>query len=490
MTATALTTLENTGVLLPVAQFKDSHDLMLDMMLVGAGGTMVVAPPYQAMSVGDTVTLSVELFFAGDHFDTLLYSTTLTASSIGQPIQWTVPQGDLDILFAEDHIEVKYSIVYVTPTVATESEVQTLHVIPRPIALHPAPLFPTSLLPSLSIKGFDGDTLDPDAYPDGITLVVEIYPGMQAGDYVMVYADGDPHIINATRIDQTTVDSQKLEITLGHEWLVGNTGKTISLMYQYARLGSASSSMPLALTLRKPLKLPHPLILGVTPEGEVEEYKGYLLGRSTTNGVTIDIPTDAEIGTGKVRMVWDGYKPDGHHIADPTVGNPKRFQIPKQYMPANLGKRLYVYYEVTPEGEQPYTSKRFDLHIRDIESGWPIIQITSPNAPGNIVSLKTVTDAVTFRLSSWTFMSEGQRVRISAEGLLQAGGKGVFKLREGAAETVTEDEYNAGKIEAELLRNFLATLQLNQKFDVIVEISFDGGFSYKQFPSIDPQLVE
>lgn len=490
MTAIALTTLENTPVLLPVVQFKDSHDLVLDMMLVGAGGTMVVTPPYQAMSVGDKVTLSVDLFLDGDYFDTLRYSTTLTAASIGQPIQWTVPQADLEILFAEDHIEVKYSIVYVTSTVTTESETQTLHVIPRPIALYSVPVLSTSLLPSLSIKGFDGDTLDPDAYPDGITLVIEIYAGMQAGDYVMVYADGDPHIINATRIDQTTVDSKKLEITLGHEWLVANTGKKVSLMYQYARLGNASSSIPLALSLRKPLKLPHPLILGVIPEGEVEEYKGYLLGRSTTNGVTIDIPTDAEIGTGKVRMVWDGYKPDGHYIADPTLGNLKRFQIPKRYMPANLGKRLYVYYEVTPEGEQPYSSKQYNLHIQDFETGWPIIEIVSPVAPGTIISLKMVTDAVTFRLKSWFFMGAGQRLRISAKGMLQVGGEGVFKLREGAAETVTEDEYYAGEIQAELPRNFLVTLQLNRQFDVIVEVSFDGGFSYKEFPSIAPQLVE
>ncbi|MNN52171.1 hypothetical protein D3C81_1668540 [compost metagenome] len=159
-------------------------------------------------------------------------------------------------------------------------------------------------------------------------------------------------------------------------------------------------------------------------------------------------------------------------------------------MPANLGKRLYVFYEVTPPGEDVYKSRRFDLHIRDMVSGWPTVQIISPPSPSNIVSLKTVTDAVTFRLRSWTFMAEGQRVRITATGVLQAGGQETFDLRKGDAEVLSRDEYYAGEIEAKLPRAFLATLSLNRQFDVAVTISFDGGETYKQFPRISPQLIE
>jgi len=148
-----------------------------------------------------------------------------------------------------------------------------------------------------------------------------------------------------------------------------------------------------------------------------------------------------------------------------------------------------VFYQVYPPGEGPYNSRTFDLHIWDLDRGWPIIQITSPSAPGNVVSLKTVSGAVTFLLLSWPFMAEGQRVRIIAKGVPQAGEQDTYNLRKGDAEIVTSDEYNAGKVEAELPRIFLTTLTLGLQFNLAVEISFDGGVSYKQFPMISPQLV-
>lgn len=468
-------------VLLPVIQFKESHELKVDPGQVGTAGAMLTAPPYQAMSEGDQVSSRVEIYMAGDYYDTWTHTITLTAADIGHPISWMFPQAELDILLEDDHLVVDYDIVYSTPTVTTSSEKQTFYIV--------APMIP-ELLPRLSIKDFQGDTLDPDAYPDGITLAVDLYPGIQVDDWLMLYAMGNSRLVLAIRIDQTTIDSQKLEIPFGHEWLAANTGNEVSLMYQYARLGDAGTSMALSLMLRKPLNLPPPIILGVTSEGEDEEYKGYLLGASTTSGITIDLP-EAVIGTNdKVQMVFDGHKPGGHYVADPTVGNPKRFQIPRQYVPANLGKRLYVFYEVTPPGEDVYKSRRFDLHIRDMVSGWPTVQIISPPSPSNIVSLKTVTDAVTFRLRSWTFMAEGQRVRITATGVLQAGGQETFDLRKGDAEVLSRDEYYAGEIEAKLPRAFLATLSLNRQFDVAVTISFDGGETYKQFPRISPQLIE
>jgi hypothetical protein len=88
-------------------------------------------------------------------------------------------------------------------------------------------------------------------------------------------------------------------------------------------------------------------------------------------------------------------------------------------------------------------------------------------------------------------MAEGQRLRIYAKGVLQAGDvEETFNVRVGATEVVTEDEYLEGEIQAKLSRTFLAKLKLNQQFNVTVEASFDGGFSYKQLPMISPRLVE
>lgn len=470
------------SVLLPVPQFKESHDCEVDLTTVGDAGATVVAPPYRAMSVGDTVTFTLKRFFDdGVPWEDFTRRKVLVDGDIGQPLQWTVPLSELQIIDGGSAL-MSYSVVYATPTVPTLSDEQALRFV--------APQTP--LLPAPRVKGFTGDMLDPEAYPNGIKLVIEIYPGIQVEDEVVLYASGDPQVIKTLRVDPSTVDSQVLEVDVDYEWLSANHGKAIELMYQYARVGSAGTSMPLSLTLRQPLNLPHPLIEGVIRDGEDDEYRGYLFARNITGGVYVKVPDEAVIGLDdEVQMHWEGYGDTGRHIADPTAGNARRFYIAPGFVPANMGKRLDVFYKVTPPGEQPYRSGVFDLEIKDVDRGWPTLQISSPPSPSNRISLATVTEAgVTFRLESWTYMERGQRVKIYANGLLTGGGEERSDLRGGDAETVTESEYFAGELFASLPRSFLQRLQLNNQFDVFVETSFDDGFSYKSFPMISPQLVE
>ncbi|BBP57881.1 hypothetical protein [Pseudomonas sp. St316] len=468
------------SVLLPVPQFKESHDCDVDLAWVEAAGASVVAPPYQAMSVGDEVTFTLKRFFDdGYPWEDFTRRKILADLDIGQPLQWTVPLSELQIIDGGAAL-MSYSVVYATPTVPTHSHEQALRIVTPQVPLLPAP----------QVKDFTGDMLDPEAHPNGIALIIEVYPGIQVGDEVVLYALGDPREIKTVRVDPSTVDSQILEVKIDYEWLSANNGKAIELMYQYAREGSAGTSLPLSLTLRRPLHLPHPEIEDVTWDGEDDEYRGYLYARNITGGVYIKVPDEAVIGSGdKVQMHWEGHGDIGSYIADPTVGNPKRFYIPTRFVPANMGKRLDVFYQVTPPGEPPYKSKVFDLEIKDIESGWPTLQISSPSSPGNRISLATVTDEVIFRLRSWFFMEQDQRVKIYAKGLLIGGGEERFNLREGNAEVVTREEYLAGELLSSLPRSFLERLQLNYQFDVSVETSFDEGFSYKTFPMISAQLV-
>lgn len=467
---------------LPVPQLLESHDLHVDVSQIGPGGATVVTLPYQAMSVGDMVTLEV-LFSRPDlgMEQPIKQTKELVASNLRKPLEWLVDQSSF-LLFEDGYAELEFSVVYANPTVPTQSHKQTIDLIP------PTP----PLLPALVIEQAVGDMLDPDAYPDGVTLIIPAYPGMQVDDHIVLSGIGDTRVMITLRVDQSTVDSGRVEMTLGYDWLSANNGNDVSLSYRYARVGSAGTSESLELTLRKPLNLPPPIIEGAIREGEDDEYKGYLWGRNVTNGAYCNVPQEAVIGSGdKVQMVWEGHVNGGRYIADPTVGNPKRFQIPKQNMPANLGKRVPVYYQVTLPGEtNPYKSRRFNLEIKDIEAGWPTIQIKSPPAPGNRVSLASVTTAVELELGTWTFIAEGQRVRVIAKGLLTTGGEARFNLREGdAQEVVTEDEYYLGKVKVNLPKTFLETLKINEQFDVLVETSFDGGETYKEFPRISPQLI-
>jgi hypothetical protein len=453
----------------------------VNLAWVEAAGATVVAPPYQAMSVGDEVTLTMErVFDDGIPWEDFTRKKVLVDLDIGQPLQWTVPRSELQII-EDGSALMSYSVVYATSTVVTHSHEQALRIVTPQVPLLPAP----------RVKGFTDDMLDPEAHPNGIALIIELYPGIQVGDEVVLYALGDPREIKTVRVDPSTVDSQVLEVNIDYAWLSANNGKTIELMYQYARVGSAGTSLSLSLMLRRPLHLPHPKIKDVIWDGEDDEFRGYLYAISITGGAYVDVPDEAVIGSDdKVQMHWEGYGDIGSHIADPTVGDPKRFYIPTRFVPPNMGKRLDVFYQVTPPGEDPYKSKVFDLEIKDIERGWPTLQVKTPPSPNNRISLAAVIERVIFRLSSWTFMERGQRVKIYAKGLLIGGGEETISLREGSAEVVTEEEYYAGELFSNLPRSFLESLQLNYQFNVFVETSFDEGFSYKSFPTISPQLVE
>lgn len=470
--------------LLPVLQFKESHDLGVDLSQVPANGATLVMLPYRAMAVGDKVTLSVARFFDDDiPYQPFTRTKTLTGAEVGQPLEWTLPKNELEII-VDGRIEISYSIVYATPTEATVSARQSLKII-KPTA---------PLLPRISIKGLTGGALDPEAFPDGITLVVALlYPGIEVGDDVLLYADSDTQQIRVLTVDPSTLDSRVLEFSLDYGWLSANNGKEARFTYQYARVGASGTSTPLSLQLRKPLHLPPPIVEDVILEDSEEgEYKkGYLLAERIIGGVRIKVPEEAVIGADdKVQMHWDGYGPTGVHVADPTVADAQRFYIPPAAVPANMGKRLEVSYRVTPQGEGSVRSEVFNLEIRDMIKGWPEIQITSPSAPGNKLSLAQVgAQGATLSLGSWTYMAAGQRVKIKAVGVLDAGGRDTIYLREGDDETVTDAEYSVGELLSTLPRAFLQRLKLNEQFDVAVETSFDQGHSYKVFSLISCQLI-
>lgn len=332
-----------------------------------------------------------------------------------------------------------YSIEYATPTSTTVSAMQTIRIV------KPSP----PLLPALRIKDFSGDSLDPSAYPNGITLQIELYPGIQSGDDVVVYATSDSKLVKTLRVDSSTLASEVLQFTLDAAWLMDNNGKALELIYQYARVGVAGTSEPFSVMLRRPLNLPPPIVDGATAEsGDPGEHKGYIFASNLTGGVWIGIPADAVIGAGdKVQMHWDGYGAIGSHIAEPSVGDPKQFNIPPQAVPANMGKRVNVYYIVTPAGQAPQSSTRFDLSVRSIDQNLPVIQLMRPRTPDLRLSLARVPAAgAGLDLDSWSFMAKGQKVMIRASGLTQDGDEEFVYLRSGAEEPVTEDEYYDGKL--------------------------------------------
>ncbi|OUM07095.1 hypothetical protein BW686_11830 [Pseudomonas syringae] len=470
-------------------QCRESHDLKLDPELLDkVSELLIVTPPYRAMRAGDKVTLTLELYFdENDPWQSLIQSQTLDASDAGQPLQWKIQSTDFMFIvggFALMH----YSIEYAEPASLTESVTQTLHVT-QPSA---------DLLPALRIKDLSGGSLDPAAFPEGLVLLIEPWPGMQINDDVVLYVKSAKRIqqvVQALRADKSTLDSGVVQFRLDRAWLLDNVDQDVEFVYQYARQGVAGSSLPRNVLLRRPLDLPPPDIEGALIESPNEAgVIGYMFADQMVNGVRVRIPAGAQTGPGnKLQMHWDGYGSTGRFVAYPSASDPLLFEIPPEAVPANMGKRVDVYYKVfSPSSDPLGTSAVFDLDVRGIREGWPVIQMVRPLVTDGVLALNTVpAEGAGLDLPSWTYMAPRQRVRIKVAGLLQSGTEQMIGLRTGAAEPLTAAEYQAEKVSVNIPRDFLERLCRGTRTNTItVDVSFDDGNSYTQFPPVLFALVD
>ncbi len=467
---------------LAVPQCKESHDLKLDVTANSIPNEFLfVTPPYKAMRAGDKVTLTLDLYFAEDSFFTsLIRPHTVTDAEAGQPLVWKIPSTELEAI-GGGYALMSQKIDYAEPTFTTQGPVQTLNIVPAAVPL----------LPRLEIVGVEGDSLDPQAFPDGITLKVEPYAGLRIDDEVVVYISSESRLVKTLRTDVSTLDSQVLELTVEQDWLLSHNGKKVDFMYQYARLAAAGSSVLRTVTLRQPLFLPAPEIAQATLDDESETgVSGHAFALALVGGVQVRTPQEAVIGPDdQVRMHWDGYGSTGSFIAEPSEADRQLFLIPASAVPANMGKRLNVYYEVIDQ-EGLSRSKVFDLEVRGIDSGWPTLQNVQPFTVDGWLTLAQVpTEGAGLELGSWTYMAEGQRVRIIVCGLSTEGVPQCVDVRTGDAESVTAAECMAGKVSALIPKGFLeGLLQDAETNKVTVEVSFDEGATYVQFPFITFRL--
>ncbi|RXT60244.1 hypothetical protein [Pseudomonas syringae] len=464
---------------LGVPQCKESHDLKLDPgLLWDLSELSIVTPSYLAMREGDRVTLTLDLYYSDGSFALpVILSRVLALEEVGQPLQWSIPTNELVPIETGGFALMSYLIEYGDPALTTVSVTQSLAMVIPSLAL----------LPALKIKDFSGGSLDPEAFPGGITLLIDPF-GMQINDDVVVYISSGNQLVQTLRADISNIDSGVLQFSLAKAWLSANNGKNIELMYQYARPGHAASSLPLKVTLSRPLDLPVPVIDDAQIES-AEEWGvvGYIHASLLLSGVKIRIPKDVFIGDDyTIQMHWEGNTGTGSFIADPSPDNPHLFIIPSTAVPANMDKWVSVYYSVVSP-LQSGTSPVFKLEVRGLSSVWPYIQIMRPRVTDTLLYLGCVPpEGALLELASWAYMAPGQRVRIKVTGLSQSGSPQALGLRTGAAEPLTEAEYDARQVPVILPRDFLDSLQRKSLTNIVtVEVSFDDGANYTQFPSIN-----
>jgi hypothetical protein len=453
--------------LLSAPQIKESHDLQLDPDAIDGNMTIAVVP-YTVMSNGDVV----RVVWKGERADgsngpavnipakTLSDTDTDPSNNPGQVLSWTVPRTNAAALRG-GKITLRYEITFASSGLSDTVSAERTFLVTPPAAPE---------LPVASVKDLVGSEINPGLFPDGIRVVVPVYPGIRVGDEVLVYgtrtgsgSGPNKNTIQYLKIDISNIETGRIEVPIAAQWLRDNSGGTVSLRYQYARPDAAGSGAALALSIRAPLVLPTPTVdRSVVINGRDELNPGLAIG-----GAYITIPAGATIGDGdEVTACWKGFGPTGSYETKVySQLNPMKFRVPPEVLPANFLKTVEVTYKVAGQDAEP----PLQLFIRHITSHPGIecdkAQIGSPAT----LSLSDIPpEGALLSLETWAFMSTDQTVRLwlAAPDIAD---RDIIAVREVKPEETTDG------VKARLFREDLVDIAINSTLTLRASASFDGG---------------
>jgi len=464
---------------LPAPQIKESHDRQIDPDAI-VGSTITIAiPPYGAMAEGDVVKLFWEGVRAdscpgprvGPFAKTLSDDDTDRTNDPARALSWTVARTSV-IALRGGSINLYYEIDNASPTPRAGRVSAQRRVLVTP---------PTAqVLAAPTVKDLVGTVINPGQFPDGIVVVVALYPDIRIGDDVLVYGTGSGparNTIEHLKVDQSTLDKGQIEVPVAAQWLMDNQGGGVVLHYQYGRADAAGSGTPLELTVGEQLILPPPSVDGSVFVGGRDEFEP-MIG---IGGALIAIPPEAPITDGDtVIAYWSGFGETGSAVVEvPSQLEPMKFKVPSTVLPANFNKTVEVTYSVSGQLAEPALQlyiRRFSVHPTIHCQGMQI------GSPAVLERSKIPTDGALVTIERWPFMATDQLVRLwlTSNGVPD---QEIVPLR-----PVTLQECGTG-VTGRLLLSHLEDVQLNGTFTVRASVSFDGGNTTTVFNPLQLKLV-
>ncbi|RMV69148.1 hypothetical protein ALP05_03231 [Pseudomonas caricapapayae] len=463
---------------LPPVQLKESHALALDAWDIPVKGsyTLAIAPSART-TPGDTVHITWQGFFQdGGSDEPFIGADTVVIKD--QVLSW-----GLDPVYAlfidGGTAQISYRVEYADAQGGSvESEKQTIAIKPPP----------AGRLTALSIENHTGGPIDPDDYPLGLELNVEVYTDIQVDDGVLCYIKGgagEPLVIDYLLVDQSIIDKGTLQFTVEQSWLENNKDATAVFEYQYARYGKAESSYALSILIEKAFHPLAPIIDGALPEtsGTGRPHtkapaQGYIDALSLRAGARVMIPASVELIDGDtVEVHWQGFGTSGHYIANVSDPNDERlFLIPASAVPANMDKRVNVLYRINRSAKTLITSEVFSLRIRPLPThSYPTVQCSCTDIGKLLLNCVPESGAVV-TLGKWIFMAPGQRLTIEASSWTSERLLSDFPI--------TQTHIDQGKVTATLSKSFLTQLGDGAPLTLNVSVSFDEGNSLTTFPAL------
>lgn len=454
--------------LLPAPQVKESHDHQLDIDGVPGTTITVAVAPYTAMANGD----KVQLVWKGVREDgtdgrtvtipvkTLSDQDTDPVKNPGRVLSWILNASHANEV-RRGSFRLHYEITYASSGVKRDTVSAQ-----RCITVNP-PILP--LLSAPSVKDLVGTEINPGQFPEGIRIVIPIYPNIRVGDDVLAYGErpnwSSPvkNKIGHLKVDASNIESGKLEVPLAADWLSVNRGACVNVLYQYARPDAAGTSMPLELTVREPMVLPTPTVdnsVVIKGRDELDPMLAY-------NGAYIVIPANATIGEGdSVTAHFKGFGASGScDINNASQSNPTKFKVPASALPSNFGKTVEVTYSVAGQMAVPSLC----LYIRTLNIFSSItcdgLQLGSP---ATLKFSEIPANGALLRIERWPFISTEQTVRLwlTSSGIDDLD---IIPLRQ-----VSGPECDTGVTDY-LTRADLEGIANNGTFTLRASVSFDGG---------------
>jgi hypothetical protein len=445
--------------LLSAPQIKESHDLQLDPDAIDVNMTIAVAP-YTVMSRGDVV----KVIWKGERADgsngpvVSIPEKVLSDADIGQVLSWRVARTSAAALRG-GKITLRFEITYASSGLTVTKSAERTFLVTPPAAPE---------LPEASVKHLTGSEINPGQFPDGIRVVVPVYPGIRDGDEVLVYGTGsalDKNTIQYLKIDLSNIGAGRIEVPIGKQWLLDNRGGPVSLRYQYARPDAAGSGAALELTVREPLVLPTPTVDRSVPvEGRDELNPGLVI-----SGAYITIPDAATIDEDdEVTAYWKGFGTSGSYETKVySQLKPMKFRVPPEVLPANFDKTVEVSYRVAGQDAEP----PLQLFIRHIASH-PGIECDKAQigSPATLRLSDIPPEGALLSVETWQYISTEQSVRLwlTAPGI---EGRDIIVLR-----AVKPEEIIDG-VKARLFKADLADIAINSTITLRASASFDGEHS-------------
>ncbi|MBA6137878.1 MULTISPECIES: hypothetical protein [Pseudomonas] len=190
-----------------------------------------------------------------------------------------------------------------------------------------------------------------------------------------------------------------------------------------------------------------------------------------------------------VTVIWGEPEDYGYYTTSEVhPGTERAYAIPERHVLAYAKKTLVVRYEVRDDADV-FPSAVSHLKVTEFsKSGLPMLALEGADSNG--FSLGSAPERVPVSLGTWRGIAVEQQVNISVGGVLQSGLEAPPQAVL-TAHPLTPAQVSRGigaNKEVTVPKAYLATLKRNEPFTFLVQVSFDGGGTWVDFPRYSPTL--